>query len=86
MALLGMGEMETADARLSDAERWLDGAVDTTQAPGAPARMMVVEDQAEFRSLWGTIALARSFRAQALGDVAGTVDQARRALNPFAGG
>src|SRR5712671_2495463 len=33
------------------------------------------------RSLPGTIALARSFRAQALGDVVGTVEQARRALN-----
>jgi hypothetical protein len=29
----------------------------------------------------GTIALARSFRAQAVGDVAGAADQARRALN-----
>src|SRR2546428_12062633 len=42
---------------------------------------MVVADQAELRSLPGTIALARSFRAQALGDLAGTVEHARRALN-----
>src|SRR5207302_5315602 len=77
-------------ARLSDAERWLDlsrsepagGAVDTSDRPGAAAPVgMVVADPEELRSLPGTIALARSFRAQALGDVTGTVEQARRALN-----
>jgi LuxR family maltose regulon positive regulatory protein len=73
--LLGMGEVDAAAARLSDAERWLDA----TRV--APAFGMVVEDQEEFRSLPGTIALARSFHAQALGDVAGTVEQARQALN-----
>jgi LuxR family maltose regulon positive regulatory protein len=86
-ALLGMGEMDAAAARLSDAERWLDaplgepasGASD--RARGAAPVRMVVADPEELRSLPGTIALARSFRAQALGDVAGTVEQARRALN-----
>src|SRR5207248_4682990 len=80
-------------ARLSDAERWLNappgdpssgagGAVSTSDRPGgaAPIRM-VVADPEELPSLPGTIALARSFRAQALGDVSGTVEQARRALN-----
>ena len=89
-ALLGMGEMDAAAAHLRDAERWLDvshsepgSEVDTSGRPGAslPEMVMVVEDQAEFRSLPGTIALARSFHAQALGDVAGTVEQARQALN-----
>src|SRR5205823_12393100 len=42
---------------------------------------VLVAVPAELRSLPGTIALARSFRAQALGDVSGTVQQARRALN-----
>jgi LuxR family transcriptional regulator, maltose regulon positive regulatory protein len=102
-ALLGMGEMDAAAVRLSEAERWLDesrseppsgaGAsrsepasgvdesVATRDRPGASPVTMVVADKAEFRSLPGTIALARSFRAQALGDVAGTLEQARRALN-----
>src|SRR5207245_3089192 len=50
---------------------------------GAPRAemVMVVEDQEELRSLPGTIALARSFHAQELGDLASTVEQARRALN-----
>jgi LuxR family maltose regulon positive regulatory protein len=91
-ALLGMGEMDAAATRLSDAERWLDarhnepasgarGAVDTNDRPGAAQSRMVVADPEELRSLQGTIALARSFRAQALGDVTGSVEQARRALN-----
>src|SRR5207253_670478 len=77
-ALLGMGEMDAAAARLTDAERWLDlslsepasethGRVDTRDRSRAPPAemVMVVEDQEELRSLPGTIALARSFRAQA---------------------
>jgi LuxR family maltose regulon positive regulatory protein len=80
-AILGVREMTLADARLNDAERWLDvGVVDATAERGLPAGMLVA-DQAELRSLPGTIALARSFRAQAVGDVAGAADQARRALN-----
>src|SRR5438105_7005612 len=73
-ALLGMGEMDNAGDRLRDAELWLEAS------QSGPAGM-VVADQAELRSLPGTIALARSFRAQALGDLAGTVEHARRALN-----
>ena len=42
---------------------------------------MVVVDEEGFLSLPGWIALARSFRAQTLGDVPGTVGNARRALD-----
>src|SRR5205085_8020547 len=92
-ALLGMGEVDAAAARLGDAERWLDaslserasgavGVADASDRPGgaAPVRMVVVDPE-ELRSLPGMIALAWSFRAQALGDVTGAVEQARRALN-----
>jgi LuxR family maltose regulon positive regulatory protein len=75
-ALLGIGELEAGGARLSDAERWLNGAVDTRDRA-----KMLVEDDDEFSSLPGTIALAKSFRAHALGDLVGTVEQARVALN-----
>ena len=90
-AILGLREMTLADARLNDAERWLDASrselasgadagVDTAGERTLPAGM-VVADQEELRSLPGTIALARSFRAQALGDGPVAADQARRALN-----
>src|SRR5437868_5998128 len=72
--------MKLADARLNDAQRWLDAGLDTAGERTLPAGM-VVADQEELRSLPGTIALARSFRAQALGDGPVAADQARRALN-----
>src|SRR5205807_3066938 len=69
-ALLGMGEMDAAAARLTDAERWLDlsrsepasgadGAVDTSDGLEPSPAGMVVADQQELRSLRGAIALAR---------------------------
>jgi LuxR family maltose regulon positive regulatory protein len=84
-ALLNVGELEAAEARLRDAERWLDTTADMSGRPhdpsGAPSAEMVVVDEAQFRSLPATIAAARAAHAQALGDVSGTVEYARRALD-----
>lgn len=68
-ALLGRGDIEAADSWLADAERWLE--------PGR-APSMVVVDHDELRSLLAAIAVARAYRAQSLGDVAGTVGHAQR--------
>jgi LuxR family maltose regulon positive regulatory protein len=70
-ALLASAEMEAAGSRLKDAEEWL----------AHPSAGMVVEDERQFRSLPATIAVARAYHAQALGDVEGTVTYARRALD-----
>jgi len=88
-ALLGSGEMEAAEARLTDAERWLEPADNMNERPKNLAaetcpersRRMVVVDEEQFRSLPATIAIARAYHAQALGDVPGTVTHARRALD-----
>jgi LuxR family maltose regulon positive regulatory protein len=69
-ALLGVGELDAAESLLRDAERCLDGASDSE---------MVVVDEGELRSVPGMIALAWAFRAQALGDVATTLELASRA-------
>src|SRR5437879_5958519 len=71
-AILGLREMTLADARLNDAERWLDAEVDTSGERTLPAGM-VVADQEELRSLPGTIALVRSFRAQKASSRAGVI-------------
>lgn len=71
-ALQGLGELEASAARLNDAERWLDDAAESAG--------MVVVDQESFRSLPSRIAVMRDYLAIAAGDVAGTVVQARRAL------
>jgi LuxR family maltose regulon positive regulatory protein len=69
-ALLGLGRLDAAESLLRDAERCLDGTSDAK---------MVVVDEAELRSVPGMIALAWAFRAQALGEVATTLELARRA-------
>jgi LuxR family maltose regulon positive regulatory protein len=70
-ALLGRAEMEAVESRLKDAERWLAN----------PSTGMVVVDERQFRSLPATIAVARAYLAQALGDISGTVKYARQALD-----
>jgi LuxR family maltose regulon positive regulatory protein len=70
-ALLGSGELEAAEARLRDAERWLE--------PG-PSQPKVVVDEEQRRSLLATIAVARAYHAHSLGDLPGTVKHAQRVL------
>ncbi len=72
---------DAAEARLRDAERWLDTTADAAERRAAPLGEMVVVDEAAFRSLPGTIAIARAYRAGALGDVAGIATYARRAVD-----
>jgi LuxR family maltose regulon positive regulatory protein len=78
--LLISGELEGVEARLRDAERWLDTTPDSRERPDAPAAAMVVVDQEEFRLLPGAIAVYRAGQALAQGDVAATVHYAQQAL------
>jgi LuxR family maltose regulon positive regulatory protein len=79
-ALLAGGEFEGVEARLRDAERWLDGATGIRQGSQAPAPQMVVVDDAGFRRLPAEIELYRAAQALARGDGPGTVRHSRRAL------
>ncbi len=89
-------ELDAAEARLQDAERWLQPMADLRERSPAPAaeadpaaprgaggqsQGMVVVNQEEFRSLPGTISIARAYRAGALGDLSGTLQYARQALD-----
>jgi LuxR family maltose regulon positive regulatory protein len=80
-ALLQGGELEDVEARLRDAERWLDTTADMRERPDGPSAEMVVIDEEEFRRLPGAIAVSRAGQALALGDVPETVTYARRALD-----
>jgi LuxR family maltose regulon positive regulatory protein len=80
-ALFGDGELEAAEARLRDAERWLDKPADMRARPEAPVGGMVVVDKKEFRRLPGLIALLRTAQALARGDMPETVKNARRVLD-----
>ncbi len=83
LELQNVGELEAAESRLQDAERWLDTTADISERPDASPTHMVVVDEELFRSLPAMIAVARAGHAQALGDVPGTVKEAQRALDLF---
>ncbi|MEX2598158.1 MAG: helix-turn-helix transcriptional regulator, partial [Dehalococcoidia bacterium] len=80
LALLSI-DLEAAEARLRDAERWLDITAHTSERPEMPPVEMVIVDKEEFRSLPGIIAIVRAYHAGALGEVPGSVTYARRALD-----
>jgi LuxR family maltose regulon positive regulatory protein len=76
-SLLVRGEVEGVEERLRDAERWLEANDEATMRAGS----MVVVDETAFRRLPGSLAVHRAGQARILGDVAGTVAHARRALD-----
>ena len=79
--LLARGELAGVDPRLRDAERWLDRTANASgRAEAAPAEMVVV-DEGQLRRLPGAIAVHRAGLALVLGNVASTVEYARRALD-----
>ena len=76
-ALLSTGEVAGVEARLRDAERWMDAS----DGGGPDPDQLVVVDADAFRRLPGTIAIYRSGQALAGGDATATVAYARRALD-----
>ncbi len=79
-AYLNSGNLEAAEARLLDAEQVLAPFTDKNDQAGATATAMVVIDQDQFQSLPVSLATARAYHAQAIGDVSSTVKYARRVL------
>jgi LuxR family transcriptional regulator, maltose regulon positive regulatory protein len=80
-ALLLNGELEGVEARLRDAEQWMDTKTDMSELALTSSAGMVVVDEEEFRGLPGSIAIYRAAIALVLGDVADTMKYARRALD-----
>ena len=79
-ALLSGGEFEGVEARLRDAEQWLDEATGIRQGPQAQRRRWSSSTTTEFRRLPAAIELYRAAQALVRGDGSGTVRHARRAL------
>ncbi len=71
--LMASGEVESVDGLLRDAERWLDG-------PTGESEGMVVVDHDQLRLVPATIAMYRAGQALTRGDLAATVQHARRTL------
>jgi LuxR family transcriptional regulator, maltose regulon positive regulatory protein len=76
--LLSNGKLEGVEARLHDAERWLEPKEDTAEQPSSE---MIVVDEEEFRSLSGSIAVFRAAHALAMGHVSHSVQHAQWALD-----
>ncbi len=79
-ALLGRGEIEAAEARLKDAERWLEPVDILRVQLETPSVEMVVADQEQFKSLPATIAVGHAYIAQTFGNIPDTVRYASRVL------
>ena len=79
-ALLGSGDLEAAESRFKDAERWLEPADMMKAQHEAPSVEMIVADQEQFKSLPAAIAVGRAYIAQAFGNISDTVRYARRVL------
>ena len=80
-SILVRGETEGVESRLQDAERWLDGAAGAPGGVDGGESAMIVVDEDAFRTLPARIAIHRAGQARLLGDVAGTIAHARRALD-----
>jgi LuxR family maltose regulon positive regulatory protein len=80
-SLLVRGEVEGVESRLQDVERWLEPTTGGGQEPRSRSPGMVVVDEHAFRALPALIAVHRAGQARILGDVAGTMAHARRALD-----
>ena len=80
-ALLHDGQLEAAEARLRDAERWLEMTAGMSERPRTVPAEMVVVDEEQFRSLPASIATARAYHAQAIGDGPATVKYTQQVLD-----
>jgi LuxR family maltose regulon positive regulatory protein len=78
-SLMIRGDLEGVEELLRDAERWLDPTA--AEGPRGSTGEMVVVDDEGFRALPSSIAMYRAGTALVLGDVAGTMMHARRALD-----
>jgi LuxR family maltose regulon positive regulatory protein len=75
------GELEGVEARLRQAERWLEPRAHEPEEVLSPSAGMVVVDDAAFRQLPAAVAVYRTAVAWAAGDVAGTITHAQRVLD-----
>jgi len=80
-ALLNAGELEAAEAKMQDAEYWLEPITITGEKSDAPSIEMVVVDEEQFKSLPVLLATARAYHAQAIGDISGTIKYTQRVLD-----
>ena len=80
-ANLNAGNLEAADKRLLNVERWLELAPNSSNQQEASSHSNMVLDEEQIFSLTLSLSVARAYHAQAIGDVSGTVNFARKVLD-----
>jgi LuxR family transcriptional regulator, maltose regulon positive regulatory protein len=80
-SLIDTGDLEGADLHLTDAEQWLDARANMAEYPEGSSLKQVKLDEQAVRSLSASIANARAYLTQALGDVTATEKYTQRALD-----
>ena len=80
-AFLNAGELEAAEAKMQDAEYWLEPTTVTGEKSDAPSIEMIVVDEEQFTSLPVVLVAARAYHAQAIGDISGTIKYTQRVLD-----
>lgn len=80
-ASLDTGDLEAAELRFRDAERWLDNTINENKQFEISSDMMVGLDEEEIRSLSIWMTNGRAYLSQARGDVTSTVKYAQRATD-----
>jgi LuxR family maltose regulon positive regulatory protein len=80
-SLIDTGDLEKAALYLQDAERWLEARATMNKNPANPADRQGLADEKALRSLTASVANARAYLSQALGDVAATEKYTYRALD-----
>jgi LuxR family maltose regulon positive regulatory protein len=80
-SLIDSGDLDGADIRLRDAEEWFDTRANRNEKSEAALAKQLDLDEQGLRSLSASIANARAYLTQALGDVEATEKYAQRALD-----
>ncbi|MEJ2267196.1 MAG: LuxR C-terminal-related transcriptional regulator, partial [Anaerolineales bacterium] len=80
-AFLNAGKLEEAEIKLKIVERWLEPKGGLDEGQETPASEMVVVDEEQYRSLPTSLAMARTYHAQAIGNVGGTLKYGGQALD-----
>ena len=80
-SLIDVGDLARADSYLQDAEQWLDVAINKTDFRGPSNIKDDFFDEVDIQSLSASVANARAYLTQALGDVFATEKYAQKALD-----
>ena len=80
-ALLTVGDINSGEKRLNDADRILESSKIANSQSDASIDTIIVSDEEQYRFLPSSIAMGRAYIAQIRGDIPATVELARQALD-----